>query len=185
MALHQWGGGGTRTSKVSCTINPDGSVELSRPPRTSARAPERSWRSSPPRSWASSRPTSSRTSATRLSRRARPRAVRPPRPSMAPPCFDAATKARDAHVQEDRPGRQGRRRGPGLKNGQLCVEGEPIMGWKEACRKLGMASISETGSAAEGSPASESAAASSPRSPSTSRPAWSRSRRSSPSRIRA
>src|SRR5512135_1197283 len=28
MALHQWGGGGTHDKKVSCTINPDGSVEL-------------------------------------------------------------------------------------------------------------------------------------------------------------
>ena len=28
MALHQWGGGGTQDKKVSCTINPDGSVEL-------------------------------------------------------------------------------------------------------------------------------------------------------------
>ena len=28
VALHQWGGGGTQDKKVSCTINPDGSVEL-------------------------------------------------------------------------------------------------------------------------------------------------------------
>ena len=28
MALHQWGGGGTQDKKVTCTINPDGSVEL-------------------------------------------------------------------------------------------------------------------------------------------------------------
>src|SRR5205807_583468 len=28
MALHTWGGGGTRDKQVSCTINPDGSVEL-------------------------------------------------------------------------------------------------------------------------------------------------------------
>ena len=28
MALHQWGGGGSQDKKVSCTINPDGSVEL-------------------------------------------------------------------------------------------------------------------------------------------------------------
>src|SRR5207248_5646031 len=28
MALHQWGGGGSPGKQVSCTINPDGSVEL-------------------------------------------------------------------------------------------------------------------------------------------------------------
>src|SRR5271165_6683126 len=28
MALHQWGGGGAQDKQVSCTINPDGSVEL-------------------------------------------------------------------------------------------------------------------------------------------------------------
>ena len=28
VALHQWGGGGAQDKKVSCTINPDGSVEL-------------------------------------------------------------------------------------------------------------------------------------------------------------
>ena len=28
VALHQWGGGGAQDKKVSCTINPDGSVEV-------------------------------------------------------------------------------------------------------------------------------------------------------------
>ena len=84
MALHQWGGGGTHDKKVSCTINPDGSVELKAATQDIGTAPERSWQSSPPRSWASSRPTSSRTSATRRSRRASPRAVRPPAPRWLP-----------------------------------------------------------------------------------------------------
>ena len=80
VALHQWGGGGGQDKKVSCTINPDGSVETQDArPRTWARASARCWRSSPPRSSGSSRPTSSRASAIRITRRARLRAARPRR----------------------------------------------------------------------------------------------------------
>ena len=69
---------------------------------------------------------------------------------MAPPCLDAVTRARDAMFKRIAPTLQAAAEDLELKNGQLYVEGEPIMGWKEACRKLGMASISETGSAADG-----------------------------------
>ena len=96
------------------------------------------------------------------------------------------TKARDALFKKIAPAVKAEPDDLSLKDGQLWVEGEPMMAWKDACRKLGMASISETGSfRGRACRASASAAASSPRSPSTSRPAWSRSRRSSPSRTRA
>ncbi len=69
---------------------------------------------------------------------------------MAPSCLDAVTRARDAVFKRIAPTLQAAAEDLELKHGQLYVEGEPIMGWKEACRKLGMASISETGSTAEG-----------------------------------
>ena len=59
-----------------------------------------------------------------------------------------------------------------LKDGQLWVSGEPVMSWKDACRKLGTATISEIGSYQPASRALASAAVSSPKSPLTSRRAW-------------
>ena len=120
------------------------------PPRTSAPASGRSWRSSPPRSSASSRPTSSRTSATRTSRPARLRAARPRRRRWRRRAYDAVTKARDAFFKKIAPAVKAAPEDLSLKDGQLWVSGEPVMGWKDACRKLGMASISETGSFQDG-----------------------------------
>ena len=136
----------SRTSKSRARSTPTARSSSRSPPRTSAPASGRSWRSSPPRSSASSRPTSSRTSATRPSRPARLRAARPRRPSMAPPCYDAVTKARDALFKKIAPAVKAPPEDLSLKDGQLWVAGEPVMSWKDACRKLGMAPISETGS---------------------------------------
>ena len=69
VGLHQWGGGGTRDKKVSCTINPDGSVELRSAMKTSALVLARSWRSSRRRFSDSSQLISYRISAIRPSRR--------------------------------------------------------------------------------------------------------------------
>jgi xanthine dehydrogenase YagR molybdenum-binding subunit len=150
MALHQWGGGGTRDKKVSCTINPDGSVELKAATQdigTGARTVlaviaaevlglnptdviSNIGNSTFPPGQASGGSTTT--------------------PSMAPPCLDAVTKARDAMFKKIAPTLQAGAEDLSLKNGQLYVKGEPTMGWKDACRKLGTASISETGSAQEG-----------------------------------
>ena len=103
VALHQWGGGGTRDKKVSCTINADGSVELQDArPKTSAPAPGRSWRSSPPRFSGSSRPISSRISATRRFPPGQASGGSTTTPSMSPPAYDAVTKATRRAFQEDR-----------------------------------------------------------------------------------
>ncbi|MGA2700487.1 MAG: xanthine dehydrogenase family protein molybdopterin-binding subunit [Isosphaeraceae bacterium] len=150
MALHQWGGGGTQDKKVSCTINPDGSVELKTATQdigTGARTilaviaaevlglrPTDIISNIGNSSFPPGQPSGGSTTT----------------PSMAPPCLDAVTRARDAMFKKIAPAVQAAAEELELKNGQLYVEGEPIMGWKEACRKLGMASISETGSAAEG-----------------------------------
>ena len=65
---------------------------------------------------------------------------------MAPPAYDAVTKARDAFFKKIAPAVQSAPENLSLKDGQLWREGEPIMGWKDACRKLGTAPISEVGS---------------------------------------
>lgn len=150
VALHQWGGGGTQDKKVNCTINPDGSVELKSATQdlgTGIRTVlaiiaaevlglkptdiiSNIGNSTFPPGQASGGSTTT--------------------PSMAPPCLDAATKARDAMFKKIAPTVQATPEDLSLKNGQLYVRGEPTMGWKDACRKLGMASISETGGAGEG-----------------------------------
>jgi len=150
MALHQWGGGGTQDKKVNCTINPDGSVELKTATQdigTGARTilaiiaaevlglkPTDIISNIGNSSFPPGQPSGGSTTS----------------PSMAPPCLDAVTKARDAMFKKIAPTLHAAAEDLDLKNGQLQVKGGPVMGWKEACRKLGMASIAETGSAAEG-----------------------------------
>jgi xanthine dehydrogenase YagR molybdenum-binding subunit len=147
MALHQWGGGGTADKKVACTINPDGSVELKSATQdlgTGARTilaiiaaevlglkPTDIISNIGNSTFPPGQPSGGSTTT----------------PSMAPPCLDAVTKARDAMFKKIAPTLQATPEDLALKQGQLFVKGEPIMGWKDACRKLGMASISETGSA--------------------------------------
>ncbi|MGC8640749.1 MAG: xanthine dehydrogenase family protein molybdopterin-binding subunit [Isosphaeraceae bacterium] len=151
MALHQWGGGpGGEDKKVSCTISPDGSVELKTATQDLG--------------------TGIRTvlaiiaaevlglKATDIISNIGNSTFPPGQPSggstttatMAPPCLDAVTRARDAMFKRIAPILQASAQDLALKNGQLHVKGEPIMNWKEACRKLGMASISETGDFTQG-----------------------------------
>jgi len=149
VALHQWGGGGNPGNKVSCTINFDGSVELKTATQdlgTGIRTVlaviaaevlglqptdiiSNIGNSTFPPGQGSGGSTTT--------------------PSMSPPTLDAVTKARDAFLQKIAPAVKAAPADLALKEGQLWVSGEPVMGWKDACRKLGMASISETGSFAE------------------------------------
>lgn len=155
MALHQWGGGGTGDKKVLCTISPDGTVELKTATQdlgTGIRTvlaiiaaevlglqPTDIISNIGNSTFPPGQPSGGSTTT----------------PSMAPPCLDGVTKARDAMFKKIAPTLQASADDLSLKNGQLHVKGEPVMGWKDACRKLGMASISETGSApAEGGLAS-------------------------------
>ena len=146
MALHQWGGGGQQDKKVSCTINPDGSVELQSATQdigTGARTVlaivaaeilglkptdiiSNIGNSTFPPGQASGGSTTT--------------------PSMTPPAFDAVTKAKDALFKKIAPAVKAPPEDLSLKDGQLFVAGEPVMSWKDACRKLGMAPVSETGS---------------------------------------
>ena len=147
VALHQWGGGvGGQDKKVSCTINPDGSVEtkcatqdLGTGIRTVLAIITAEYLGLKPTDIISSignsqyPPGQSSGGSTTT-------------PTMAPSAHDAVTKARDAFFKKIAPAVQANPENLTLKDGQLWRSGEPIMGWKEACRKLGVSSISETGS---------------------------------------
>ena len=146
MALHQWGGGGTQDKKVSCTINADGSVEL--------------------RSATQDLGTGARTILAIIAAEVlglKPTDIFsnighsgfPPgqasggsttTPSMAPPAYDAAIKARDALFKKIATAVKAQPADLTLKDSQLWVSGKPVMSWKDACRKLGTSTISETGS---------------------------------------
>jgi len=150
MALHQWGGGGAQDKQVSCVINPDGSVELKSATQdigTGARTilaiiaaevlglevgqiRSNIGNSTFPPGQSSGGSTTS--------------------PSMAPPCLDAATKARDELFAKIAPGLEAAPGDLALRGGKVLVKGEEKMTWEQACRKLGMTPISVTGKFAPG-----------------------------------
>jgi xanthine dehydrogenase YagR molybdenum-binding subunit len=150
LALHQWGGGGTHDKKVSCAINADGSVELRSATQdigTGARTilaiiaaevlglkPTDIFSNIGTSGFPPGQPSGGSTTT----------------PSMAPPCYDAALKARDALFEKIAPAVKAQPGDLSLKDGQLWVSGKPVMSWKDACRKLGTATISETGSYQDG-----------------------------------
>lgn len=145
MALHTWGGGGRPGNRVAFTINPDGSVELKTATQDIG--------------------TGTRTILAIIAAEIlglKPtdiisnigNSTFPPgqgsggsttAPSMSPPTYDAVTKARDALFQKIAPAVNAKPEDLSLKEGQLFVSGRPGMSWKDACRKLGVSSISETG----------------------------------------
>jgi xanthine dehydrogenase YagR molybdenum-binding subunit len=145
MALHTWGGGGAQDSQVICNINPDGSVELkigTQDIGTGARTilaiiaaellglqvtdiTSNIGNSTFPHGQPSGGSTTS--------------------PSISPPAYAAVTQARDALFKKLAPTMSARPEDLSLANGTLFVNEEARMSWKEACRKLGTAPISETG----------------------------------------
>jgi xanthine dehydrogenase YagR molybdenum-binding subunit len=150
VALHTWGGGGARDKQVTCTINPDGSVEVRSATQdigTGARTilaiiaaellglevkdiRSNIGNSNFPPGQASGGSTTS--------------------PSMAPPTFNAVSQARDALFQKIAPGLNANAPELSLADGQVLVKGEPKLSWKDACRKLGMMPISVTAGFEEG-----------------------------------
>jgi xanthine dehydrogenase YagR molybdenum-binding subunit len=145
MALHQWGGGGAQDKQVSCTINPDGSVELKSATQdigTGARTilaiiaaeilglqvndiTSNIGNSTFPPGQASGGSTTT--------------------PSMSPPCYMAVTQARDAFFAKIAKAIGEDAEELSLADGQLLVNGVVAMSWKDACRKLGTSSVVETG----------------------------------------
>src|SRR5690606_28592521 len=71
-------------------------------------------------------------------------------PSMSPPTYDAAVKARDALFKKLEGAAGATADQMSLKDGQLLVDGEPKMSWKDACRKIGMMPITVEGEFVEG-----------------------------------
>ena len=145
VALHQWGGGGQPGNRVSCTINADGSVEL-KTAHPGHRHRRRTVLAIIAAEVLGLKPTDIISNIGN--------STFPPgqgsggsttTPSMSPPTLEAVTKARDALFQKISPAVKAPPADLSLKDGQLWVAGEPIMGWKDACRKLGTTTISETG----------------------------------------
>ena len=150
MALHTWGGGAAQGRQVSCSINPDGSVELRSATQdigTGARTilaiiaaeilglqPGDITSNIGNSTYPPGQPSGGSTTT----------------PSMAPPCYDAVTKARDALFKKIAKAVNAKPEDMSLKGGQLVVSGEPLMPWKDACRKLGVSPIFETGNFVEG-----------------------------------
>ncbi len=144
MALHQWGGGGREDKQVTCIINPDGSVEL--------------------RSATQDIGTGIRTVLAQIAAEVLGLEVKdiysnignstfPPgqasggsttTPSMAPPCLNAATKARDELFKKIAPALDAKPEDLELKDGHVVINGDRKVPWKEACRKLNMMPINVT-----------------------------------------
>jgi xanthine dehydrogenase YagR molybdenum-binding subunit len=150
VAFHTWGGGGARDKQVSCTINPDGSVELKSATQdigTGARTilaiiaaevlglkptdiKSNIGNSTFPPGQASGGSTTT--------------------PSMSPPCLTAVTQARDALFAKIAGALDAKPSDLSLKDGRLLLKGQDAMSWKEACRKLGTMPVTETGKFEEG-----------------------------------
>ena len=150
MALHQWGGGGTTDKKVSCTISPDGSVELKAGTQDIG--------------------TGARTILAIIAAEILGLEVRditsnignstfPPgqpsggsttTPSMAPPCFNAVSSARDEMLGKVAKAIDEQAADLSLKEGKLLVKDKPAMSWKDACRKLGTMPVSVEAGHVEG-----------------------------------
>lgn len=151
MALHTWGGGGNPGKQVACIINPDGSVEIKTATQdigTGARTilaiiaaeilglqPTDIISSIGNSTFPPGQPSGGSTTS----------------PTMAPPCYDAVTKARDALFKKVAGAfNNATPESLSLKQGQLWVAGEPVASFKEACRKLGTTPISVTGEFVQG-----------------------------------
>lgn len=150
MGLHKWGGGGTRDKQATCSISRDGSVEVRAGTQdlgTATRTilaivaaevlglqPTDVFSNIGNSTFPPGQASGGSTTAA----------------SMAPPAFDAAVKARDAFLKRIAPTLHVEPGDLTLKDGSLWVRGEPNMSWKEACLRLGTATIEETGKWQEG-----------------------------------
>jgi xanthine dehydrogenase YagR molybdenum-binding subunit len=151
MAMHTWGGGVGGRRQVSCTINPDGSVELKTATQdigTGARTilaiiaaeilglqPTDIISNIGNSTFPPGQPSGGSTTT----------------PTMSPPCYDAVTKARDAFFAKIAPAlNKAKAEDLSLKQGQVWASGQPVMAWKDACRKLGVSPISTLGSYIDG-----------------------------------
>jgi xanthine dehydrogenase YagR molybdenum-binding subunit len=145
MALHQWGGGGTRDKQVTCTINPDGSVEMKTATQDIGTG-IRTVLAIIAAEILGLKPTDITSNIGNSTfPPGQPSGGSTTTPSMSPPAYSAATAARDAFLAKVAQAQGVEANQVALKEGQLWVNGEPNMSWKDACRKLGTMPISKTG----------------------------------------
>jgi xanthine dehydrogenase YagR molybdenum-binding subunit len=150
MALHQWGGGGANDKQVTCTIFPDGAVEVKSATQdigTGARTimaiiaaellglevkdvKSDIGNSTYPPGQASGGSTTT--------------------PSMSPPTFNAVSQARDQLFDKVAKAINADAKDMSLASGKLLVKGEAKMSFQEACRKLGMMPVSVTAGFTDG-----------------------------------
>ncbi|MBI1322781.1 molybdopterin-dependent oxidoreductase [bacterium] len=152
VALHQWGGGGAPDKQVSCTVFPDGTIEL--------------------KSATQDIGTGIRTVMAMIAAEVfglQPTDIKsnignstfPPgqssggsttTPSMSPPCYNACLEARDEFFKKIAPALPGAPKPEDLSlaDGKLMVKGEAAMSFKDAARKIGMNPISVTGKFSQG-----------------------------------
>ena len=145
MALHTWGGGGQQDKQVQCTINPDGSVELQSATQDIGTG-ARTILAMIAAEVLGLKPTDIKSNignSTFVPGQASGGSTTTP--SMSPPCLNAVTQARDALFAKIAPAVDAKPEDLSLADGKLLVKGEAKMSWKDACRKLGMTSITELG----------------------------------------
>ena len=144
MALHQWAGGGSQDKQVGCIINPDGSVEV--------------------RSATQDLGTGARTLLAIIAAEVLGLAVADIKsnighsdlpvgqasggstttPSMCPPCYNAATQAKEQFLARVATAMKVEVGKLGLADGKLTLDGNAEMSFKDACRKLNMVPVSVT-----------------------------------------
>jgi xanthine dehydrogenase YagR molybdenum-binding subunit len=150
LALHQWGGGGQQDKKVSCTIRPDGSVEL----RTATQdigTGIRTVLAVIAAEILGLQPTDITSDiGDSIFPPGQPSGGSTTTPSMAPPAFNAVTQARDELLKKIAPALNAKPEDLSLADGQVLVKGEARMPWKDACRKLGMMPVSVEAGFVEG-----------------------------------
>jgi xanthine dehydrogenase YagR molybdenum-binding subunit len=145
MALHQWGGGGANDKKCTCIINPDGSVELQSATQdigTGART-VLAIVAAEVLGLQVSDIKSNIGNSTFVPGQASGGSTTTP--SMSAPTLNAAIMARDELFAKIAPSLNCEVGDLSLKDGMVLVKGQPKLGWKEACRKLGMMPISVVG----------------------------------------
>jgi xanthine dehydrogenase YagR molybdenum-binding subunit len=145
MALHTWGGGGTDDKQVTCTINPDGSVEL-RSATQDIGTGARTVLAIIAAEVLGLKPTDIKSNIGNSTFvPGQPSGGSTTTPSMSAPCLMAVTQARDALFAKVAPSVSAQPGDLSLKDGKLLVKGEEKMSFADACRKLGTMSVNEVG----------------------------------------
>ncbi len=150
LGMHQWGGGGTTDKQVSCTINPDGSVEVKSATQDLGTGTRTILAIITAEVLGLKTTDITSNIGDSLFPPGQPSGGSTTAPSMSPPAYNAALQARDAFFQKIAPALAAEAQQLSLADGQVLIDGQAKMSWKDACRKLGMGSVSVTAGALPG-----------------------------------